>query len=43
MNKGDGVPDAIGAHPPFGELVKLSPTTIAGEMRQDRHRRVLGE
>jgi hypothetical protein len=27
----------------FAELVKLSPTSIAGEIRQDRHRRVLRE
>jgi hypothetical protein len=30
-------------HAPFAELVKLSPTSIAGEMREERRRRVLGE
>jgi hypothetical protein len=28
---------------PFAELVKLSPRSIAGEMREERRRRVLGE
>jgi hypothetical protein len=30
-------------HPPFSELVKLSKTSIADEMRLERTRRVLGE
>ncbi len=30
-------------HAPFAELVKLSPMSIAGEMREVRRRRVLGE
>jgi hypothetical protein len=28
---------------PFAELVKLSPTSIAGELREDHRRRVLGD
>ena len=30
-------------HAPFAELVRLSPTSIADEMREARRRRVLGE
>jgi hypothetical protein len=30
-------------HAPFAELVKLSPRSIAGEMREERGLRVLGE
>jgi hypothetical protein len=30
-------------HAPFAELVKLSPTSIAGEVREEHRRRVLGE
>ncbi|MGB6967609.1 MAG: hypothetical protein WBD90_24595, partial [Xanthobacteraceae bacterium] len=30
-------------HAPFAELVKLSPTSIAGEVREDHRRGVLGE
>jgi hypothetical protein len=30
-------------HAPFAELVKLSPTSIAGEMREEHRKRLLGE
>jgi hypothetical protein len=30
-------------HAPFAELVKLSPTSVAGEICEERRRRVLGE
>jgi hypothetical protein len=30
-------------HAPFAELVKLSPGSVAGAMREERQRRVLGE
>jgi hypothetical protein len=30
-------------HAPFAELVKLSPTSIAGELREEHRRRVLGD
>jgi hypothetical protein len=32
-----------GPNAPFGELVRLSRTSIADEMREDHRRRVLGE
>jgi hypothetical protein len=34
---------AVRPHAPFAELVKLSSTSIAGEMREEHRRRVLGE
>jgi hypothetical protein len=30
-------------HAPFAELVKLSPGSVAGAMREEHRRRVLGE
>jgi hypothetical protein len=33
----------VGQTPPFAELVRLSPTSIADEMREEHRRRVLGE
>jgi hypothetical protein len=30
-------------HAPFAELVKLSPRSIADEMREEHRKRVLGE
>ncbi|MGB6444555.1 MAG: hypothetical protein WBE90_26405 [Xanthobacteraceae bacterium] len=30
-------------HAPFAELMRLSPTSIAGELREEYRKRVLGE
>jgi hypothetical protein len=35
--------DEIGPNAPFAELVRLSRTSIADEMREEHRRRLLGE
>jgi hypothetical protein len=38
-----GIRYRVGLNAPFAELVRLSQTSIADEMREERRRRVLGD